>query len=324
MKLGFYIKWDKFSLTSKGNVVGDELLAESLCKAIKTQFSHIEAQTYAPNYLPNKPVDIMIYLNEPDFTPKKLSKKAIFYYQSGYNSQQWAFPSDYINANFDALFCFSRKMLQTFGKDIKLPTLYLPFGVDTSVFYPRESKQEYQFEVAYIGNDIKGKEATMLYLYPALDFNFGLFGNWHIPRSRFRIWRNFKKLLPYQKPFENISLGKIPQEHVPLLYSNAKINLNCTLQSCIDWDVITLRTMEVLACNGFLISDKVPLAQKILKDCMVFTNGGDELKEQINYYLANEKERVQIANKGYEFVTKYCKIAHRAKDIIEFLEREML
>ena len=35
--IGFYIKWDKFSLTNKGNVVGDELLAESLAKAINQQ-----------------------------------------------------------------------------------------------------------------------------------------------------------------------------------------------------------------------------------------------------------------------------------------------
>ena len=330
--IGFYIKWDKFSLTNKGNVVGDELLAESLAKAINQQYPHIQAQTYAPNFLPTQPLDAMIYLNEvEEILP--IARKNIFYFQNGFPDTQTHFPTEYIH-NFDALFCFSQKMLDEYAHKISIPYIYVPFGVDTDLFFPREEilpqspqyaqAQHYKCDVAYIGNDIKGEEATMRYLYPALNFDFGLFGNWHIPRSRFKLWKNFKKLSPYQKPFERISRGKIPQEWVPYLYSNTKINLNCTMQSCIEWDVITLRTLEVLACKGFLISDKVPSATTILKDCLVFTEGGNDLIEKIRYYLDNQNKARKIAQKGYEYVTQHCTINQRANDIINFLQKDVL
>ena len=64
MNIGFYIKWDKHSINSSGNVVGDELFAESLCKSINKQFKSIIAELYAPNHLPDKKLDVIIYLND--------------------------------------------------------------------------------------------------------------------------------------------------------------------------------------------------------------------------------------------------------------------
>ena len=199
-------------------------------------------------------------------------------------------------------------------------SLFLPFGVDTDVFYPREVKNEFQFDCAYIGNDIKGEDATMKYLYPAINFNFGLFGNWKLAFHKKRFWKNFAKKAPYKKPFEKISKGKIPQEYVPILYSSTKINLNCTLQDCIDWDAITLRTYEVLACKGFLITDIVPVAKETMFDCMVFTAGGGDLNEKINYYLLHEEERKQIAQNGYEHVVKNASIDARSQELIQYIQ----
>lgn len=334
LEIGFYIKWDKFSLSQKHtNVIGDELLAESLTKAINNLYPHIHAQTYAPNFLPTKPLDIMIYLNEvEELLP--IANKNIFYFQNGFPDEKSHFPTQYLNQHFNALLCFSQKILDVFGSEVNMPSLYLPFGVDTEVFSPQdpisqdsphyEQAKLYQCDVAYVGNDIKGEEATMRYLYPALEFDFGLFGNWRIPRSRFKIWKNFKQLAPYKKPFERISRGKIPQEWVPYLYSQAKINLNCTLPSCIEWDVITLRTLEVFACKGFLISDKVPSAMKNLNDCMAFTDGYDDLKDKIRYYIDNPSKAKQIAQNGYNYVIEYCTITQRAKDLVNFLEQELI
>ena len=44
-------KWDAV-VKSNDNVVGDELFANSLCKSIKNQYKSINAELYAPNYLP--------------------------------------------------------------------------------------------------------------------------------------------------------------------------------------------------------------------------------------------------------------------------------
>jgi spore maturation protein CgeB len=167
---------------------------------------------------------------------------------------------------------------------------------------------------------------TNKYLFPAAQFNFGLFGNWNWkppPKSflqKMKFWRR-DGVSPYRKIFYKLSRGKIPQEKVPILYSSAKINLNCTAQDCVDWDVITLRAFEVLACRGFLITDKVPIAEKTMQGCVVFTGGDDDLIEKIRYYLSNEKDREKIAGKGYEYVIKNASIDSRMNELFNYLRQ---
>ena len=320
MDIGFYIKWDKYSAQSSGNVVGDELWGESLCKSINKQFKDIRAELYAPNYLPKKKTDVMLYLN--DTKPKNsLSNKHILYLQNGFGSEAVETIKKRVAANYDGYIFFAKKLQEIYENNYKtVDSLYLPFGVDTDVFYPRNTEKKYSFECSYIGNDIKGVEPTMKYLYPAKDFDFGLFGNWRFFLHRRKFWKNFVNIPPYRWLFSKITKGKIPQEDVAKLYSSSKINLNCTLQSCIDWNVITLRTYEVLACNGFLITDTVPNAKDTMPDCMVFTSGGDDLKEKITYYLSNEEERKRIAQNGYDYVVKNSSIDVRAKELIKYIQ----
>ena len=321
MNIGFYIKWDKHSLNSSGNVVGDELFAESLCKSINKQFKSIIAELYAPNHLPDKKLDVIIYLN--DSPPnEKFSKFHFLYLQNGYEDNVDKIISRSLALGYDGYIFFSEMIKKIFDKkatNLK-NSLFLPFGVDLDVFYPREKNNNFNYDCAFIGNDIKGTESAMKYLFPAAEFNFGLFGNWKIERHKYKIWKNLKKLPPYKKVFQNISNGKIPQESVPVLYSSAKINLNNTLRSCIDWDVITLRTYEVLACKGFLISDSVPIAEKTLKGCMVFTEGGKDLTEKIKYYLAHSKKRQEIAENGYNYVLRNCSIDSRVRQLVNYIE----
>jgi len=161
----------------------------------------------------------------------------------------------------------------------------------------------------------------MRYLSPAVSFDFGLFGNWKIPNALFRYLKGWEKLPPYKKAFNSISKGRIPQDKVPVLYSSAKINLNCTLQSCVDWNVVTLRTYEILACRGFLISDRIPFAEENMKDTMVFTDGHEDLTEKIRYYLEHEDERDAIARRGYQYVTEQASISARANELYKYLQR---
>jgi spore maturation protein CgeB len=184
--------------------------------------------------------------------------------------------------------------------------------------------EKFSYDVAYVGNDIKGRERTEAYLYPALKFNFGLFGKWSIPKkllikSIFSFWYTKNRIFDYQIEFARISKGKIPQEDVPVLYSSSRINLNCTLQDCVNWDVITLRTYEILACRGFLISDKVPSAEKKLKNMVVFTEGSNDLISKITYFLERADEREQIADRGYKYVVENETLSERMNRLMDYL-----
>lgn len=320
MIIGLMIKWPKGSLDAKrGNVIGDELLGESLCAAINRSFPGCSAQLYAPNYLPRNKLDVMVYLNDIQPVDAYAKNHVLYLQNGGYGEGAMRLLERLTSYGYNGYIFFSNKLLALHvgngGEG-----LFLPFGVDTNFFQPKPIDQRYSHQVAYVGNDIKGEPASMKYLYPAIDFDFGLYGNWTRPKSRFRFWRNWSDRSLYQNSFEKISCGKIPQAAIPVLYSSAKINLNCTLQDCIDWDVITLRTYEVLACRGFLITDVVPVVKETMEGCMVFTEGGDLLKEQISYYLAHEKERHDIAANGYEFVLKHASVEAKSKELVKYLE----
>lgn len=336
MKIGFYMAWPKDSLSSKNNVIGDELYAESMCKALKNLLGVESAELYTPEYKPKEKLDIIIYMNLilpiTDF-----SKKHILYMQNAYPEGAYEALKNSRKHNYDGYAFVSNRLLELQKKD-GFEGIFLPFGVDTSVFYPREIKNEYTFEVAYIGNDIKlGR--TDKYLLPGAKFNFGLFGNWPEEKEKNRLIFFLKSLVKvligrdkigkylnkyykkgYKKIFPRISKGKIKQEDVPALYSSTKINLNCTAQDCVDWDVITLRNFEVLACKGFLISDKTPIAEILLKNCAVFTDGGRDLEEKIKFYLQNEAARKKIAENGYNYIIKNATIDARAKELLEYIK----
>jgi len=317
MRIGLYIKWNKNSLQSKGNVLGDELIGESLCRALNELPEVEDASLYAPNFQPRQPLDVMIYLN--DTRPRKGdAKKHVLYFQNGYNDEGAHILKQLRSANYDGYIFFSMRLLEIHQAD-GYEGLFLPFGVDISEFHPMAHDPKYAFDIAYVGNDIKGTERTTSYLYPAAKYNFGLFGNWKVRKPRWRPWRNINEHPPYKRRFEEIARGRIPQEKVPVLYSSSKINLNCTLQACVDWDVITLRTYEILACNGFLISDKVPAAMNSLKEYVVFTDGGDDLIDKINFYLNHDKEREAISRRGFDYVKQFASIETRAKELYNYI-----
>jgi len=317
MKIGFYIKWNKHSLHSKANVIGDELFGESLCRALKKLPGVSDAQLYAPNYMPDDLLDVMIYLNDIE-TNNKLAKKHILYFQNSYEDKMEEMLTKFQKVSYDGYIFFSKRLVEMHQAS-GYKGFFLPFGVDLELFYPRKIEKDYMFDVSYVGNDIKGANRTMRYLYPATKYNFGLFGNWKIPKARFRFWKNWRKYPPYKREFEKLSKGKIALEKLPVLYSSAKINFNCTTQACVDWDVVTLRTYEILACKGFLITDHVASAEKELKDCLVFTTGENDLIEKIDYYLKNKEERERIAQRGYEYVTKHASIEARVKELYEYI-----
>ncbi|GHT87338.1 hypothetical protein FACS1894137_14490 [Spirochaetia bacterium] len=320
MRVGFYISWNIGSLEAKnGNVIGEELLCRSFIKYLHKNYD-ITVDLYAPNHLPDSKLDIMIYMND-DIPNIQWAAKNIIYLQNGFESGGDLVLKNIQKRGYDGYIFYSHKLFEL-NKELGGQGIYLPFSADTEEFYPRAPNPSYAFDCAYVGNDIKGKERSERFILPALNYNFGLFGYW--PKRTLK--QQIKQCLGFSKPMytyqiqlSEIARGKIPQSEVPVLYSSAKINLNCTIQDCVDMNTITSRTFEVLACKGFLITDKVPIAEELLKDCVVFTNGGQELAEQIEYYLAYPEKCRKIAERGYQYTIKYATREARVKELYDYL-----
>ncbi len=163
MDIGFYLKWPVGMQSVPGwNVIGDELYANSLCAHLKKRDIISSANIYAPNLLPDKPLDIMVYLN--DTSPiNEYAEKHVLYLQNIYGNNSLNILQKLRENNYDGYMFISKNLTDIHIKE-GYSGLYLPFGVDTDLFYPRDPESEYKFEVCYVGNDIKGEQRTTRYL----------------------------------------------------------------------------------------------------------------------------------------------------------------
>lgn len=100
----------------------------------------------------------------------------------------------------------------------------------------------------------------------------------------------------------------------------SKVNLNVTLRNIERG--IPLRVFDVLASQGFLLTNKqVDLAQCFIDgEDLVTYDDVEDLMNKIEYYLSHEKERIEIAQNGYQKVMTYHTFEKRIVYILEIMK----
>lgn len=109
---------------------------------------------------------------------------------------------------------------------------------------------------------------------------------------------------PFLPQVEN--MGKLDYyTQAPYAMKCAKINLNISLRSI--HSGMPLRALDILGCGGFLVSNY----QADFLDYFepnrdfVYYDSMKDLEEIVDYYLAHEEERNEIAHNGYKKVKQY-------------------
>jgi spore maturation protein CgeB len=347
MRIGLFLEYKTGTVSNKKgeNVLGEEVLALGLCKELEKLVEVESAEVYAPNYLPKEKLDVMIYMNYITPIREELADTNLCYIQNTYRFQGTKIIYKTALSNGYTKFLVFSKKIQKDLQKMGYKAYFFPFCINTDTYRPIEYDKNFDYDVAFVGNDIKGPKRTTRYLLPAVKFDFGLFGNW--PNQYSKGGKTFKKVLAglldfdavgmimfikyfidmlfhrglaYTKTLSEISKGKISQEDMIKLLSSSKISINFTMQGSVDLDVLNYRILEILACKGFVITDRVPIVEKLLKDCVVITNGGKDLENKIQYYLDNPEERKKIAENGYNYVMENFTAKAKAKELIEILK----
>lgn len=140
-------------------------------------------------------------------------------------------------------------------------------------------------------------------------YNIKVYGNrWHrcLKCSCLRKNKNIAYEAFYGKDFSRI-------------ISSSKIIINFLREH--NKDSHNSRTFEIPACKGFMLHEKVRKeATSIFEDGeeAVFFDSYKDLKNKIDYFLENNKERKKIANNGYKRSQVYdCSFKARAEKIIK-------
>lgn len=146
----------------------------------------------------------------------------------------------------------------------------------------------YKYEVLFIGYFEEERYESMLYLAKN-GIKIVIYGSG---------WEK------YQNSHKNLMIHNnvlIAEEYAKAI-SCAKISL-CFLRK-INRDLHTSRSIEIPACQGFMIAERTDEHKKLFKENKeaVYFDSNEELLEKVKYYLSNDKEREQITKAGYDKV----------------------
>ena len=104
-------------------------------------------------------------------------------------------------------------------------------------------------------------------------------------------------------------------QEITLIYSNAGINID--IGRIYQSDIITMRVFDVLACEGFLLTERNPAIEELFTpghDLDVYT-GPDELADKVSYYFANPDRAAAIGKRGRQSIENSHTFTHRMSTI---------
>lgn len=194
-------------------------------------------------------------------------------------------------------------------QDLGIPAYHLEFGYNPEFMsdYLALPNPEYNHDIALVANSYNIWEqpssfrfkSIEILLKPLIDLGYDLVicgEGWE--RSP---W------LTSQKDSKVRCLGPVSFEETFNIYKYPKIIINLQNQNIFDTQV-TSRTFEIMGSGGFQLTAETPAIKKLFSNChhLVMSSSPKETVEMVDYYLRNEKERLQISEYGKnEVLTKH-------------------
>jgi len=175
---------------------------------------------------------------------------------------------------------------------------------DPEIFKAFEDKDGiYVNELLFVGNSRNIFRKSLKYLLPT-SYTLAVFGT---------LWKQFIDV-------HYIKGEYVPNDEVYKYYANAKIVLNDHWDSMRENGFISNRVFDVLACNGFILTDNVKGLDTMFNDIIITYESKTELQDKIKYYLNNEEERQRLSEKGRELVLSKHTYVNRVETILESIK----
>lgn len=165
---------------------------------------------------------------------------------------------------------------------------YLPwmhFPINASELQPNGSRND----VVFIGQGQPGKRIDYITTLVEAGVKIGLYGD----------ARTWKKYLP-SHIYKKLSpiLPSINRDYARTV-ALSKICL--ALLSEVHRDDYTVRSFEIPACRGFMLSERTDCMRSLFTEDVeaAYFSGVDELINKVQFYRNNDGDRLSIADKGY-------------------------
>jgi spore maturation protein CgeB len=288
-----------FDVTKPGNVQGDELIARGWQKYLLRRDDIESVYLYGAAGTIAEELDVLIHFHPAlELHPKV---KNILYLQNAFPKEKYSGGTigvfNKVKEQFNGYIFTSQNLMQACASGA-----IIPFATDPEFFFYQPSTL-YEHPIAFVGNDIRGSIINQRYFVPALPFGLVIYGN--------RTWK---------PPLSTACRGKLPMPDLPKLYSSTFINLNAHIQEHIEWNTINSRIYDILACEGFILSDSTESLANVFGEAVVLTEGDEDEWAKLVRYLADTQERRRRAQEGRKIVLSDHTYTNRVETLVTFLK----
>ncbi|MFB6212411.1 MAG: glycosyltransferase [Candidatus Magasanikbacteria bacterium] len=198
------------------------------------------------------------------------------------NSNSWIRSSIPI---YDSHFFWGKFLIEKLKSKRAKRVDYLPFGYDPDLHYPakisNKEKEYYGSDIAFVGSWDEEREE---WLSSLIDYDLKIWGN-HWEKAPSELQEKWQGEPVYGEEFSKVC-------------NASKINLNFIRKQ--NRPAHNMRTFEVPACSGFLLSERTKESKGFFEEEVeadYFSTKG-ELRNKIKYYLENSQERKNISKNG--------------------------
>jgi len=190
---------------------------------------------------------------------------------------------------------------------------YLPFAWDAEIFPYQQmpAKPDYDYDLLFIGNWSKERETLLTPLSK---------------RYKLAIWgpdywgKRTRAASPLRKCWRGKTLtGKEAAE----MLRKTRIALNVLNEHNLP-DGVNMRNFELAGCGAFSLATRTEGALGIFPEGLAgaYFSTHDELREQIDYYLHNDKKRQDMVEEAHAIVAGEHTYLHRVQKIISVYKRD--
>ncbi|MGI8876195.1 MAG: CgeB family protein [Egibacteraceae bacterium] len=204
----------------------------------------------------------------------------------------------------DAVLVASRTYARRLEGQLSVPVHPLLQFTDPALFYP-DSDPGAGHDVAFVGN-------MRSVLRPIV---WDAIRSGHAPALYGEGWR-------FVAP-ELAVAGHVEPHRVRKIYSSSKVVLNDHWEDMRRHGFVNNRVYDVLACGGFLLSDRLPELAEEFGDAVETYAGRRELAAKLDFYLLRGREREARGRRGREIVLERHTADHRAAKLLAIVEATM-
>jgi Flp pilus assembly protein TadD len=275
--------------TYEGAVWGDEVMAQGLARALSECDGVTSADVYDPVTVHDN-LDVLLHFYPFPALRHVRGPKHYWWYQAPtlkplLENPDWTKTLSHYDGFFAASPSLKSHLLTWSVPEHKISIM--PMSCDLHTYRKVSPLDKYRHNVVFCGNGSNRRQGEIdRFLVPLKELGLKIYG---------ANWDHFPELMECVQ-------GPIHPSEVPTLYSSAKVVISTHVFWHYDHDLPTSRLWEALACESVVVSDRLPFAETLFGNAVIWTDGYEDVKEKVSHLLAHGAELETHQGKGKKLI----------------------